>query len=364
MDVKIEKITLPRHRRVIVISDIHGNLPYLKGLLAKLSLRRDDVLILLGDLVEKGPFSLDTVRYILSLRESCELHAMCGNCDMWFTRFGREDLTWPYAYLDWLERNGFPGYYVQMAAECGERFDRNADFARLLPLLRERFREEFAFFDSLPHVLDAGEYIFVHGGLPAKRGEWESYPPRAFLKNDFFAAQGKKFDEWVIVGHLPVMLYREDIVSAVPRIDRESRIISIDGGNVLKDDGQLNALILENGEFSYTWYDEFPLIRALDPQRESEASHYIQWGKNAVELVRREGEFVRVRQLCSGYEMDVPADFLYERGGELLVNDCTDYCPAVEEGELLSLVRETSRGALIKKNGISGRYRGRYTKLE
>ena len=40
--------------RIIVISDIHGNLAYLRGLTDKLHLRRDDQLVLLGDLVEKG----------------------------------------------------------------------------------------------------------------------------------------------------------------------------------------------------------------------------------------------------------------------------------------------------------------------
>ena len=51
--------------RIIVVSDIHGNLPYFLGLLDKLVLRADDQLILLGDLVEKGPQSLDTLRYVM-----------------------------------------------------------------------------------------------------------------------------------------------------------------------------------------------------------------------------------------------------------------------------------------------------------
>ena len=37
-------------RRVIAISDIHGNLPFLKGVLAKAKFSPEDVLILVGDL--------------------------------------------------------------------------------------------------------------------------------------------------------------------------------------------------------------------------------------------------------------------------------------------------------------------------
>ena len=56
----------------------------------------------------------------------------------------------------------------------------------------------------------------------------------------------------------------------------------------------------------------------------------------------------------------MPEDFLFERNGRLLVNDCTDYRPAVEPGDVLSLVRQTTRGAWIKKNGVSGWYVGEY----
>ena len=59
--------------RIIVISDIHGNLAYLRGLTDKLHLRPDDQLILLGDLVEKGPESLETLRYVMALGRRCRI---------------------------------------------------------------------------------------------------------------------------------------------------------------------------------------------------------------------------------------------------------------------------------------------------
>ena len=58
---RIEKLTLPPDRRIIVISDVHGNLAYLRGLLAKVNFSTEDVLIIVGDLLEKGPHSLKTL---------------------------------------------------------------------------------------------------------------------------------------------------------------------------------------------------------------------------------------------------------------------------------------------------------------
>ena len=63
--------------RIIVISDIHGTLAYLRGLTEKLRLRADDQLIFLGDLVEKGPESLGTLRYVMALRRG-GVGAVCG----------------------------------------------------------------------------------------------------------------------------------------------------------------------------------------------------------------------------------------------------------------------------------------------
>ena len=63
------------------------------------------------------------------------------------------------------------------------------------------------------------------------------------MKNDDFLGQGLSFRKWVAVGHWPVTLYDPSIQCSNPRVERDRRIISLDGGCVLKVDGQLNALI-------------------------------------------------------------------------------------------------------------------------
>ena len=70
---RVQDAVLPPRRRVVAVSDIHGNLPFLKGLLAKIGFSRDDILVLVGDMVEKGAQSLDTLRFIMEL---CRTHAI------------------------------------------------------------------------------------------------------------------------------------------------------------------------------------------------------------------------------------------------------------------------------------------------
>ena len=81
MNAIVQRRELPPGRRVLVISDIHGNLPFLTGLLAKVGFCGDDLLILLGDLVERGEDSLGTVRFVMDLVRGGNVWVVSGNCD-------------------------------------------------------------------------------------------------------------------------------------------------------------------------------------------------------------------------------------------------------------------------------------------
>ena len=61
MRAVVQNIVLPPNRRAFAISDIHGDLDCLKGLLDRIGFSRNDILLLLGDLVEKGPKNLETL---------------------------------------------------------------------------------------------------------------------------------------------------------------------------------------------------------------------------------------------------------------------------------------------------------------
>ena len=346
--------------RIIAISDIHGNLAYLQGLVEKLYLRPDDQLIFLGDLVEKGPESLATLRYIMDLAHKCRVYPVLGNCDFWHLWVDGTDPAGDESTLRHLlsqKAAARSGLILDMCNEIWANLRPETDLFILKTILRLHFKKEFDFLRSMPYALETDRYIFVHGGIP--EGETlESAGAWKCMKLDSFYARRPHFAKWVITGHTPVCLYGGDTISAVPIVDSECHVACIDGGCVLKDDGQLNALIIENGAFSYTWYDGFPVAEARTPQREGERSAYSRWGDNHVTPLELGREWCRIRHDRTGYEMDVPTDFLYEKDGQLMVNDVTDYRPAVAPGEKLSVVRETERGYWIKKGGVTGWYSG------
>ena len=129
--------------------------------------------------------------------------------------------------------------------------------------------------------------MFVHGGVPSLE-HMETLDRWKCMKNDDFRGQGHSFSKYVIVGHWPVTLYNPKIPSAAPLFDWERKIISIDGGCVLKADGQLNALILpseESEDFSWQAYDGLEVYTALDRQEPSDDSINIRWGRADLELL-------------------------------------------------------------------------------
>lgn len=347
---------LPQDRRIIAVSDVHGNLPYLRGLLEKVGFCPDDMLILVGDLLEKGPQSLDTLRYVTALSKTHTVLAVSGNCDWWVPLMYEvgtvEDNLW---YI-----NNKPFCLArQMCAEQGIDVTPDMDYIAMRDTLAARYPEEFAFLRAMPEVIDTPHYTFVHGGLP--EGAPETWDAWACMKYDHFMETRRRFEKWVIVGHWPVMLYHENIVDANPVFDRDKRIISIDGGCVLKDDGQLNALVIPRDgseDFSVVAYDPFPTAVVLAPQSASEKSWYIRWGDAQVRVLDRGPEFSRVRHLRTGYEMDVLTKYLYGEGETCTINDSTDYVLPLRPGDIVSVVEETSRGCLVKHGGVSGWYYG------
>lgn len=355
---KIEKLDTGS-RRIIAVSDIHANLPYFKGLLEKLGFGADDELVIVGDFLEKGEHSLETLRFIMELSSRGNCHVLQGNCDGWADAIDGELEYWmPRLVQYMLFRGG--GLIWDMLAELGVSVHEDMELAPVIPKLLESFAPELDFLRALPHVIETEHCVFVHGGIRPDVPICEQMAGDC-MKFDDFMSRKYSFDRWVIVGHWPVMLYLEDRVCANPIIDRERHVISIDGGCSLKDDGQLNGLIIPRDgseDFSFEAFDPFPVRRVKAAQKGSEKSYYIRWGDNDVQVLRRGGEFSLCRHVRTGYEMEILTKYLYSDAEYCKCNDSTDLVLPLEAGDEVSVVEETSRGYLVKHKGISGWYFG------
>lgn len=354
---RIQHLSFPPDRRIVVVSDIHGNLPYLQGLLDKICFSESDILVLDGDFLEKGKNSLDTLRFLVSLSRKHNVYPVSGNCDWWLPLMYDEEIEDGNL---WYINNKPYCLAKQMCDELGIAVSMDMDYRAMRERIVSHYSDEFAFLRNMPEILETDFYTFVHGGLP--EGSPDSWSAWKCMKYDHFLTTDRCFDKWVIVGHWPVMLYHENIVNANPVFSYEKKIISIDGGCVLKDDGQLNALIIPeygSSDFSYAAFDPFPTGVVQDAQPASASSYYIRWGDAQVQVLNRGEEFSRIRHIRTGYEMDVLTKYLLGTESVCNVNDCTDYILPLSPGDRVSIIEECSRGYFVKHDGISGWYYGR-----
>ena len=359
MNAAVQRLEAVPGRRVVAVSDVHGNLPLLKGLLETVSLCGEDLLLLVGDIVEKGPQSLATLRYLLDLRRRVPVAGVIGNCDLGVLQALEEEDAFR-SLLALRQKHQLPGLLQEMLE----------DVRPCLRLLNERYREELAFLRGLPTVLSAPHHLFVHAGLPtADEAALPACPVRSCVKRDAFLDQGLAFPKWVVVGHWPVALYREDFPCNAPLVSREARVLSIDGGNVLREDGQLNALLLPDlnrEDFAFAAYDGLPRARVRDAQAASTRSFHLRWIDNAVDILSETGDVARIRHKRTGYEMDVPRSLLFSREPDVRCLDVTDYRLPLRPGDVVSVLdREPcSLGRRVKKDGVCGWYAGRLDFLD
>ncbi|KAA5541433.1 serine/threonine protein phosphatase [Roseiconus nitratireducens] len=129
-------------QRLIAIGDIHGCRTALKTLLEAIDPQRDDLLVFLGDIVDRGPDSKGVIDDLIELGGRTQLVGILGNHEemmLEVLRHGGDHHTWlRCGGVETLESYGFDG---------------NLDFLSA---------EHNAFLDSLGDYFQADEFFFTH----------------------------------------------------------------------------------------------------------------------------------------------------------------------------------------------------------
>ncbi len=376
--VRIHPISPLPAGRVLVTSDIHGHVNHLKAVLEKADFGGDDLLIVVGDLLEKGPDSLGTLRFVMNLAKEGRALSVWGNVDylrIYMMDKIKKDPTAAADFMEYLlDMRAWKGtsFFDEMCRELGTLPQTPEEVLDILPAVEARFAPELDFLRAQPTIIETPQYRFVHGGLrhPALEENLTCHPHDLMKFDNFLATarrEGMRQEKYTVVGHWPVALNHDDYPDFNPIIDPETRIIAIDGGCGIKTEGQLNLLILPTADcpaeaITHVHYDDFPTIIAPHGQSASENPFYIHWGDAKVRFLQTDGDMAEVEHIRTGRRMWVPADYLYEcndvtalhAGDTAICDDCTDYRLLVRAGDTLSIIKMTTRSVLVKKDGIVG----------
>ena len=226
--------------RILMISDIHGCCDPFNELLEVLNYQSsNDQLIILGDYVDRGPKSRETVDRVIDLVENHHVIALRGNHDQRLVDLIRTDNS--VVKSKFLEHGG-----LQTLQSYCDFIDDSVDdtqFQEAIDYIRIHFSTHIDFLESLPLYHEDKEHIYVHAGLNPQYKNWKEQPAHDFMyiKSEFHRSKSIA-DKIVIFGHTRTIELQQ---SADIWFNQDK--IGIDGGCAYGL--QLNCLIYKDGSY-------------------------------------------------------------------------------------------------------------------
>lgn len=351
MSPKIKYLDLDLKRRILFASDIHGNYKLFDALLKKVNFNNLDYLFIIGDMIEKSDYNLDTLDYFMDLDKKENVFILCGNCDNVLSYMIKDvdDLRLKHYAFD-LKHT----ILLEFAKKMNILLDQSSNMEELCHLFYDKFRKYYDFILNLPHcIIVNNKLCVVHGGISSL--DEISNNALDLMKNDNFYEQGFTPKLIEIVGHYPVINYEHQIPSLNPIIDLNKKIISIDGGMSVLPWSQLNMLILDNLKnfnFSYEYIDQYQTV--VVKHKESNLNHnsFNVTKKIEVSILEEDNDFFIVKY--QNYRLYVLKNNLIKKDNRYFVYNAFNYFHNLDEGEHVSLVYKGSNLSIVKKNGILG----------
>lgn len=352
--INIEKVEVDLEKRMIVISDIHGSLKLLQTLLEKIDYTDDDYLFINGDLAEKGKNSLEVIEFIKNMDEkSNRVFVSKGNCDIIFKYVldGNERI------LSYMRQQQY-SLLNEMIVNEGKSMDDFSDIESIAEFYRNHYQDMFDWLDSLPEAYETDDHIIIHAGINGTK-VWRETDELTALSAKAFYENGHQAEKVVIVGHWPVVNYRTNLVSSNnPLIDLEKKVISLDGGNQIKIDGQLNALIIKDGMYSDTYVDELTIEKTVqtDFQNTTAGVGTVTYPNYELRVIQPERYFTLCENAALGIRQWVKNEYLTTNDNVTYSSDVSTTFLSVQKGERVKVINASCEGyVLIKKiNGDTG----------
>jgi serine/threonine protein phosphatase 1 len=229
---------LPAGVRVYAISDIHGRLDLLDELLlqteADITLRPDTrpVFVFLGDYIDRGPSSRETIDRLIQHGERHECVFLKGNHEL----IAIKCLSDPNRFDQWMRLGGYEtlvsyGVAPENAVTGSSIAQLQAGFHNALP------QNHFRFFRDLRTSFACGDFFFVHAGVRPNVKLSEQKDQDLLWIRDEFLNSNEDFGKIVVHGHTPAH-----------DIEVEPNRINIDTGAFAT--GRLSCLVIEAEQLS------------------------------------------------------------------------------------------------------------------
>lgn len=234
-------------KQLFVIGDVHGEYDLLEKQLQHVDFARHQ-LVLLGDLIDRGPKIKQTIEAVMALVKEKGAICLKGNHEDIFLRW----LNDPEDKMDWYMRNGGQATLEDL---LGKETFRECSPRQLAQKIREQYPHIIAFFEQLPLFYETLDVICVHAGVNLELDDWHHTSERDLLwiRDEFHQAKNTT-TKTIIFGHTPVqMLYRNERAIDLWLSDNK---IGLDGGAVYER--ALLSVVMANGKIEQSYQYKHP----------------------------------------------------------------------------------------------------------
>lgn len=230
--------SLPAGLRIYAIGDIHGRLDLLDTLLANIEADVGQrpparpICVFLGDYIDRGPSSRETIDRLIELRKRSECVFLKGNHELIAIRC----LIDRSRFDQWLRLGGMETLHSYKISAQGVRNEKRivalqAAFHQALP------QPHFQFLRDLQTSFTAGDFFFVHAGVkPGVNLENQAESDLLWIREEFLSSD-VDFGKIVVHGHTPVH-----------DVEVTSNRVNIDTGAFAT--GRLTCLVIEGDALS------------------------------------------------------------------------------------------------------------------
>ena len=195
---------------IFAIGDIHGCLKQLISLQKKIinteSFKKDkDLLIYLGDYIDRGPHSKDVINQVIKLKkENIKSIFLMGNHEQMMIDFLFNKINNLRHWLGLGADQTFKSYDIEIADFIKDGFE-DDKIDKLRNVFLDRVSKEHVyFFKNLKLSYTSGEYLFVHAGInPEKSLSEQNEKDFLWSRSDKFFDKNFKFEKIIIHGHTP-----------------------------------------------------------------------------------------------------------------------------------------------------------------
>ena len=195
---------------IFAIGDIHGCLKQLVYLQDKIfnypSYKKEiDLIIYLGDYIDRGPNSRNVIQHLLKLqKEKVNSIFLMGNHEQIMIDFVFNKINNLRYWLNLGTDQTFKSYKIEVAEFIKDGFgDDKIDRLRSV-LLNELSNEHIYFLKNLKLSYSIGKYLFVHAGInPEKVLKDQDKMDFLWSRSDQFFDKNFKFEKIIVHGHSP-----------------------------------------------------------------------------------------------------------------------------------------------------------------